>query len=139
MSNILISDLLKPFNCLEHLLTAVHILNKYSSYQVVTQNELINKVTGFDITCSEITLLKKRIETFPEMFGLNYFIKNKELQEKIDIHLNELNNIQFATKKARCIFCNSSLEMNIKKSLSVCYFFASEAKQSTINIFKIQT
>ncbi len=45
MNTELVVDLLKPFECLEHLLTALYILTEYSSYQVNILNSLIIRAT----------------------------------------------------------------------------------------------
>ncbi len=50
-------DLLKPFDCLEHLLTALYILNQHSSYQVNILNNLVILATGAKTTSNQIRAL----------------------------------------------------------------------------------
>jgi hypothetical protein len=134
MNTELVVDLLKPFECLEHLLTALYILTEYSSYQVNILNSLIIRATGVKTTCSQINALKDRIKYYPEKYGTSFFI-NKDLKNSLDLYLKEQNTIEFSTSIKMCIFCGSSLNLlNKRKSKAVCYYFATKPKQVTLNL-----
>ncbi len=129
----LVVDLLKPFDCLEHLLTALYILNQYSSYQVNIINNLIILATGAKTTSNQITALMDRIKNYPEKYGTNFFI-NKDLKASLDLYLNKQNIIEFSAERKKCIFCDSSLTFIQRKSKAVCYFFASKPKPVSLNL-----
>ena len=134
MESLHLKDLLRPFKCLDHLLTALYILNKYPNYQLSTLNQLILKFTGILTTNSDITALRERVNAYPLVYGTNFFSKMTTLQDNIQIYLNEIQMIQFATERKTCIFCKSDFSSDVRKNQAACYYFSTPPKSCTINI-----
>lgn len=129
-------DLLVPFKKLEHLLTALRILNKYPNYHVSTLTELIIKTTDYHVTIRQITELQSRMNAYPETYGTRFFISDDSggsLCKKLD----QLTAVQFVTTENSCIFCGSDLnQINKRKSKAICYYYALGPKEVSIDILE---
>ena len=80
-----IHDLIKPFQRLEDFLSCLYIFENYNDYSILTLVYLINKTTEADHSVNELEDLKRRYESFPDIYGKKIF-KNVNLKQKLIWH-----------------------------------------------------
>lgn len=99
---------IQPYTNLDEFLSASYILLNYSNYGDETILFLVNEVNVKQINLYQLILLRRRLKSSPESYGVNFLKTN--ICNKVETLLNLAHSLTFQTDETICSVCDSDLE-----------------------------